>query len=1075
VPSRWVLNDDIPLAFCASYQHQPWLVLASYLVSGFTGYTAFYLMASVRAAKGGSRRLIWLTIAGLSMGFGICAMHFIAMLAVEIPIPIRLDLPVTAVAVVASGFAFHLVTADTISPIRLGLGGVVLGAGIGLVHYTGMAALHLPAHIYYEPWLFVLLVVVAVLLSTAALFALSVLARVGGKREALARIMGSLVVGLAILLMHYTELFAVFFYLDAVPNKPGGLFDPAIMAAAGAAFSLVLVGLTLAATSFNRRVEQAEMLLRDAVENFSEGFVIYDQTDRLVTCNQAYRKMHTESGDLLVPGALYEEVARRELQLGKYPDALGREAEWLAERMRERREATGSSERQISDGSWMLVTDRRMNNGGTAGLRVDISALKAAQTALHESEQRLDRAQEITGIGSWEFDVRTGRRVWSKELYRIRGVLSDEDAPTVGGLAQFTHPDDCSRLFAWLDALKRGTAQQPIEYRIVRPDGQARVVRAEGRPVTDTTGAVSKVAGTLQDVTERRRIEQQLDMALNNLTQGVCFFDGARRLILANRRYAEIYGLSTDTIRPGTTLEEIVECRVLAGTFPNMDAGEYLTWRASIAISDQPNDTVVELKTGQIISIHHRPMPDGGWVATHEEITERRQTERRLAHMARHDALTGLPNRVVFREYMEQELDRRARSDSLAVLCLDLDHFKYVNDTLGHAAGDALLCAVAERLTKNVRSEDIVVRLGGDEFAIVQIGVDQPGQATALAMRLIEILSQPFALQDHRVAIGTSVGIAFSPANEADADTLLKHADMALYRAKASGRGSFCFFDSAMNSEAQARHTLESGLRMALANGEFELFFQPILHARSEVLIRFEALLRWRHPQRGLIGASEFISLAEEIGVIIPIGEWVLREACHIAATWPDHISVAVNLSSMQLKSANLTEAVSAALQAARLPPSRLELEINETVLLQNTTATLEPLRQLQAGGLRISLDDFGTGYSSISSLRIFPFDKIKIDQSFVRDLDSEKEAAAIVHAIVDLGSALGMLVTAEGVETAEQLRMLRAESCQEVQGYLFSKPVSAAEVPALIERMSSAAGVAAQVGVDVLGASGAA
>ena len=464
MPSRWVLNDDIPLAFCASYQHQPWLVLASYLVSGFTGYTAFYLMARVRAAKGGSRRLIWLTIAGLSMGFGICAMHFIAMLAVEIPIPIRLDLPVTAVAVVASGFAFHLVTADTISPIRLGLGGVVLGAGIGLVHYTGMAALHLPAHIYYEPWLFVLLVVVAVLLSTAALFALSVFARVGGKREALARIMGSLVVGLAILLMHYTELFAVFFYLDAVPNKPGGLFDPAIMAAAGAAFSLVLVGLTLAATSFNRRVEQAEMLLRDAVENFSEGFVIYDQTDRLVTCNQAYRKMHTESGDLLVPGALYEEVARRELQLGKYPDALGREAEWLAERMRERREATGSSERQISDGSWMLVTDRRMNNGGTAGLRVDISALKAAQTALHESEQRLDRAQEITGIGSWEFDVRTGRRVWSKELYRIRGVLSDEDAPTVGGLAQFTHPDDCSRLFAWLDALKRGTAQQPIEY-----------------------------------------------------------------------------------------------------------------------------------------------------------------------------------------------------------------------------------------------------------------------------------------------------------------------------------------------------------------------------------------------------------------------------------------------------------------------------------------------------------------------------------------------------------------------------------------------------------------------------------
>ncbi len=631
--SRWFLTDNVSLALCTPYQHQPWLVLLSYLVAAFAGYTAFYLIARVRAANDPARRLLWLAAAGLSMGFGIWAMHFIAMLAVEIPIPIRFDLPVTALsagfAVVASGIAFHLAAADTIRPLRLALGGIVLGVGIGLMHYTGMAALRMPAQIYYEPWLFVLSLVVAVLLSTIALLALSALARPGGRRQVLARIVGSLVMGLAIVLMHYTGMFATYFYPQAELNEPGILFDPPIMAAAIAAFSLVLVGLALAASLFDRRVEEAEMLLRDAVENFSEGFVIYDQDDRLVMCNHAYRKMHAESGDLLIAGTRYEDVAWRELQLGKYPDARGREADWLAARMRERRQATGSFEQQLSDGSWVLVSDRQMNNGGTAGLRVDISALKAAQVALHESERRLDRAQEIAGIGSWEFDVQTGRRVWSKELYRIRGVLSDEDAPSVGGLAPFTHPDDCSRLFAWLDALKRGTVQEPIEYRILRPDGQMRVVRAEGRPVADTSGAVGKVAGTLQDVTERRCIEQQLDMALNNLTQGVCFFNGARKLILANRRYAEIYGLSTDTIRPGTTLEEIVECRVQAGTFPNMDAEEYLAWRASVATSDQPNDTVVELKTGQIISIHHRPMPDGGWVATHEEITERRRTERR--------------------------------------------------------------------------------------------------------------------------------------------------------------------------------------------------------------------------------------------------------------------------------------------------------------------------------------------------------------------------------------------------------------------------------------------------------------
>lgn len=555
---------------------------------------------------------------------------------------------------------------------------------------------------------------------------------------------------------------------------------------------------------------------------------------------------------------------------------------------------------------------------------------------------------------------------------------------------------------------------------------------------------------------------ERFDVALNNLTQGVCFFDGDHRLILANRRYAEIYDLPVDAIHPGMTLGEIVDLRYQAGTFPNMSREKYLAWRAAIAVSDQSNDTIVELKSGQVISIHHRPMPDGGWVSTHEDITERRLAEQQLAHMARHDALTGLPNRVVFHEYVDRRHDRRERGDSLAVLCLDLDHFKNVNDTLGHAAGDALLCAVAERLAGNVRADDIVVRLGGDEFAILQTGVDQPKQATALASRIIEVLGQPFELMDHRVAVGTSVGIAYSLAREAEPQMLLKNADMALYRAKADGRGKYRFFDPIMNTEAQERHALEAGLRTALLNGEFELAFQPILNAYTEALSRFEALIRWRHPERGLIEPSEFIPLAEEIGLIVPIGQWVLREACRIAATWPDNISVAINISAVQLKNADLVGDIRRALQASGLSSRRLELEITETVLLQDTAAMLEPLRQLQDIGLSISLDDFGTGYSSIGCLRTFPFDRIKIDRSFVRDLASAMDSVAIIHAIVDLGTALGMSVTAEGVETAEQLRLLRAESCAEVQGYLFSVPVSAVEVPVLIDRMGSSANVVA-------------
>jgi diguanylate cyclase (GGDEF)-like protein len=1058
--NRWFLTNDVPLALCTPYQHSPWLVGVSYLVAAFAAYTAFDLIGRVRAARNRTRRLLWLITAGVSMGFGIWAMHFIAMLAVEIPIPLRFDLSLTVLsagfAVVASAIALHFVAGETSDRASLGLAGITLGAGIGLMHYTGMAALRMPARIYYDPWLFALSVVVAVLLSTAALFALSAWPRLKVGRFGLARLTGAAVMGLAIVFMHYTGMFATYFYPEPGLQSAGILFEPSIMAAAITVISLLIAGLALVAALLDRRIERAETLLRDAVESFSDGFVIYDQEDRFVMCNRAYRNMYAESADLLVPGARFEEVAWQGLRAGKYPDARGREAEWLAERMRQRREATGSYERQLSDGSWALASDRRMSNGGTAGLRVDISPLKATQAALHESEQRLDRAQEIAGIGSWEFDVQTGRRVWSREMYRIRGILQDEDAPTVEGLAQSTHPEDCARVYAWLGALKRGNSQEPIEYRIFGPDGQAQTLRAEGRPLADAAGMICKVAGTLQDVTERRRTEQQLDVALNNLIQGVCFFDGARRLILANRRYAEIYNLSVDIIRPGTTLEEIVDRRFEAGTCPNMARDEYLAWRAAIAFSDEPNDTTVELRSGQIISIHHRPMLDGGWVSTHEDITERRRAEQRLAHMARHDALTGLPNRAAFREYVDQEPARRARGASLAVLCLDLDRFKYVNDTFGHAVGDALLCAVAERLRNNIRAEDIVVRLGGDEFAVVQLGLDQPSQATNLAVGLIEILSQPYKLGDQQATIGTSVGIAYSLTLESDADTLLKHADMALYRAKGDGRGTFRFYDPIMDAEAHLRHLAEVGLRTAVANGEFELYFQPILNAQTEALNRFEALIRWRHPVLGLIEPSEFIPVAEEIGLIVPIGEWVIREACRTAATWPGDLSVAVNLSPAQLKSANLINVVCGALQMAGLPPSRLELEITETVLLQNTPATLEPLRHLRDIGLRITLDDFGSGFSSIGCLRSFPFDGIKIDQSFVHDLDARADSAAIVHAIVDLGSALGMSVTAEGVETPEHLRMLRAESCKEVQGYLFSAPIPAAEVPAMIARKDS-------------------
>jgi diguanylate cyclase (GGDEF)-like protein/PAS domain S-box-containing protein len=432
------------------------------------------------------------------------------------------------------------------------------------------------------------------------------------------------------------------------------------------------------------------------------------------------------------------------------------------------------------------------------------------------------------------------------------------------------------------------------------------------------------------------------------------------------------------------------------------------------------------------------------------DVTERKQAEARIAYMAHHDALTGLPNRVLFHERLADALAlvrRAGGGPGLAVHCLDLDHFKSVNDTLGHPVGDLLLKAVAERLGRCVGEEALVARLGGDEFAVIQPIAAGPNAAGELASRLIAVVGAPYEVQGNEVVIGASIGIALAPDDGETADVLLRNADMALYRAKAEGRGASHFFEPEMDRRIQARRSLELDLRKAFVNGEFELFYQPLVNLGSNAVTGFEALLRWRHPERGMVSPAEFIPLAEEIGLIVPLGEWVLREACMQAATWPGDIKVAVNLSPAQFRSRGVVQAVMSALAHSRLLPQRLELEITESVLLGETEANLATLHQLREIGARISMDDFGTGYSSLSYLRSFPFDKIKIDRSFVRELVERPDCVAIVRAVAGLGASLGIATTAEGVETQEQLDRLRREGCTEVQGYLFSPPRPAAEI----------------------------
>ena len=441
------------------------------------------------------------------------------------------------------------------------------------------------------------------------------------------------------------------------------------------------------------------------------------------------------------------------------------------------------------------------------------------------------------------------------------------------------------------------------------------------------------------------------------------------------------------------------------------------------------------------------------------EQASRKAAEERI-HQARHDPLTGLPNRRFLDEQLKQAIAHAAQFDrKLAVLYLDLDGFKAVNDTLGHSVGDLLLQAVAERLCGCVRTVDTVARLGGDEFAVVLVGVERPEDASLLASRIAEAIGKPYDPDGHVVTITATIGIALAPGDGKNADELLRCADIALYRAKLVEPGSWCFFETEMGARMEARRSAELGLREALVRQEFELVYQPLYDARSLHVVSVEALLRWRHPVRGVIAPDEFIPIAEETGLIVPIGEWVLRRACADAMVWPgESANVAVNLSPVQFRSRRLVTAVKEALDASGLPGHRLELEITEAVLMQNNETTLTALHELRDLGARVSLDDFGTGYSSLSYLRSFPFDKIKIDQSFVRDLTNAQGVASIVRAIAGLGISLGLTTTAEGVETHEQFAILRAEGCTEVQGYLFSRPVASVEIPELLRAASDPA-----------------
>ncbi|MBV8754892.1 MAG: EAL domain-containing protein [Hyphomicrobiales bacterium] len=537
----------------------------------------------------------------------------------------------------------------------------------------------------------------------------------------------------------------------------------------------------------------------------------------------------------------------------------------------------------------------------------------------------------------------------------------------------------------------------------------------------------------------RREQHLRLSTAISNMSQGLLMFDADGRLLVCNDRYIDMYGLPREVVKPGCSFDRLLEVRKSNGTFPG-SIEDYRNELSAALAHGKSYEKILELNDGRTMALVHQPMSGGGWVTTDEDVTERRHAEKQIAYMAHHDLLTDLPNRAAFTDHFAAVLDNAiASGGTFAVVCIDLDRFKEVNDVFGHSVGDGLLREVS-RLLRRAAGDAFLARLGGDEFTLIVAEGQQPATAERLAEALQAALADDVAVDDHRLHVGLSIGVAIFPTDGKTAAALLANADAALYRAKAEGRGAIRFFEADMDKRLRERRALQHDLRSAIERGQLSLHYQPQVRMDGSA-IGFEALVRWEHPARGTVPPANFIPLAEESGTIIPIGQWILREACREAASWPRPLQIAVNLSPVQFRHGDLPGFVHSVLLETGLPAGRLELEITEGVLIGDFSRAVSILRRLKALGVRIAMDDFGTGYSSLSYLQAFPFDKIKIDQAFISNLDRNVQSTAIIRAVIGLGHGLSLPVSAEGVETKEQMNFLKRESCDEVQGFLFGRP----------------------------------
>jgi diguanylate cyclase (GGDEF)-like protein/PAS domain S-box-containing protein len=899
---------------CLTSEHDWRLVLLAAIVCFLASVTAVNLFrrASMTVGRAG---LFWLLTAGAATGCGIWATHFIAMLAYDPGPQIGYNIALTALSLIAAMVITSAGMAVAIyypSRSAAPLGGAIVGGGVASMHYVGMSALELPGHIHWSLQLVFGSILVGMLFASAAL------AVAFHARSVRGILVAAVLLTVAIVSHHFTAMGAAEVVPDPTHIVSAFALSSTALAIAIANAAVAVLGMSLATAIADRRLREQDRRLAIAVNNMSQGLVMFDAQERMVVCNNQYREMYGLSPDIVKPGCTLLDVIKNRIM-------------------------TGSLERDAEEYRRTLV-----------------------------------------------------------------------------------------------DAMKRGETTQWV---VEASDGRAISV------INKPTGNGDWVA-THEDITERRRSEQELkrtkaflDTVVENVPVTIIVKElPDHRYVLLNRAGERFFGIPREQII-GKTVAEVFSPSTAANIIENDEA----VLQSGREIFFDVHPVATPGGETRIARSHRLPMLDEhdkvryllGMV---EDVTERKRAEARIEHLAHHDPLTNLPNRAALNECLATMLERSAESkESFAVLCIDLDRFKEVNDVFGHSVGDAMLAEVGRRL-QQASGGAFVGRIGGDEFIIIAADGEQPAGAEALSDELLACASQEVEIDGHSLRIGLSIGVAIYPGDGQDAAALIANADAALYRAKADGRGTIRFFEHAMDKRLRDRRALQNDLRSAISRDEIELHFQPQARINGEIT-GFEALVRWHHPVRGLVPPTAFIPLAEESGLIIPMGEWILREACREAVSWPRKLQVAINLSPIQFRHGDLAGLVHSVLLETGIEPGRIELEITEGVLIGDFSRAVSILRRLKALGVRIAMDDFGTGYSSLSYLQAFPFDKIKIDQAFIANLDQNPQSAAIIRAVIGLGHGLELPIVAEGVETRAQLDFLASESCDEVQGYLFGRP----------------------------------